>query len=182
MHGLGSPRASLAGDQRTSLRGFVAPRYYSTPHFLTLSRTVPDDRSYLPDSAISALSPSLQHSSRRSWIPSIRFHKGAYGKGPPRACRNGSRSPAKALARGFSGRSHTPSRMKSSRSRLKERVPSPSEPMHDPHHRLSMPLSAPRRFNSAAIRRADSPLRLQLPQHRGDLLSPRDRLRLVGRR
>jgi hypothetical protein len=37
MHGLGSPRASLAGDQRTSLRGFVAPRYYSTPHFLTLS-------------------------------------------------------------------------------------------------------------------------------------------------
>jgi hypothetical protein len=37
MHGLGSPRASLAGDQRTSLRGFVAPRYYSTPHFLMLS-------------------------------------------------------------------------------------------------------------------------------------------------
>jgi hypothetical protein len=40
MHGLGSPRASLAGDQRTSLRGFVAPRYYSTPHFLTLSINV----------------------------------------------------------------------------------------------------------------------------------------------
>ena len=37
MHGLGSPRASFTGDQRTSLRGFAAPRYYSAPHFLMLS-------------------------------------------------------------------------------------------------------------------------------------------------
>src|SRR3954447_19837973 len=37
MHGLGSPRASLTGDQRTSLRGFAAPRYRSAPHFLMLS-------------------------------------------------------------------------------------------------------------------------------------------------
>src|SRR3954470_4682307 len=38
MHGLGSPRASLTGDQRTSLRGFAAPRYFSAPHFLMFSR------------------------------------------------------------------------------------------------------------------------------------------------
>ena len=37
MHGLGSPRVSLAGDRRTSLRGFAAPRHYNAPHFLMLS-------------------------------------------------------------------------------------------------------------------------------------------------
>src|SRR4029078_9571981 len=38
MHGLGSPRDSFTGDQRTSLRGFAAPRYSSAPHFLMLAR------------------------------------------------------------------------------------------------------------------------------------------------
>src|SRR4051794_11603002 len=52
MHGLGSPRASLTGDQRTSLREFGAPRYFSAPHFLMLSILfVPPMTSLPPQSA-----------------------------------------------------------------------------------------------------------------------------------